>query len=147
MTNSTRRPSSGKASKSTPTITPKKPSKDFPLWIHQGSGYWSKKVRGHVHYFGKVADDPKGQAALEQWLEQKDDLLAGREPRAKKDDELTIADLCNQFLAHKEQLRDNIQTAEWSLTPEEIKILDDASFVPRIYPNWFLASVGQDRLE
>ncbi len=35
-----------------------------------------QKVKGRVHYFGKVADDQKGQAAIEQWLEQKDDLLA-----------------------------------------------------------------------
>ena len=53
-----------------------------------------------------MADDPKGSNALEQWLEQKEDLIAGREPRAKSDG-LTIADLCNHFLAHKEQLRDN----------------------------------------
>ena len=84
----------------------KKPHKDFPLSIHKGSGYWCKKVRGRVFYFGKVADDPKGQAALEQWLDQKDDLLAGHEPRAKID-ALTVGDLCNRFLAHKEQQRDN----------------------------------------
>lgn len=106
-TNSNRRPTSGKPRKSTPAITPAKPSKDFPLSVHKHTGYWCKKVRGHVHYFGKAADDPKGQAALEEWLRVKDDLLAGREPRAKKDDELAVADLCNQFLAHKEQLRDN----------------------------------------
>ena len=40
-----------------------------------------KKVRGRFHYFGKVADDPDGQKALELWLAQKDDLLAGRKPR------------------------------------------------------------------
>jgi integrase len=73
---------------------------------HKGTGYWCKKVRGRVHYYGKVADDPKGVAALEQWLDQKDDLLAGREPRTKSEG-LTVAELCNQFLAHKEALRDN----------------------------------------
>jgi len=70
------------------------------LLIHQGSGYWCKKIRDRVFYFGKVADDPKGKAALEIWLDQKDDLLAGREPRTKTEG-LTVADLCNQFLAHK----------------------------------------------
>ena len=58
----------------------KKPRPDFPLSIHQGSGYWCRKVKDRVYYFGKVADDPKGVAVLELWLEQKDDLLAGREP-------------------------------------------------------------------
>ena len=85
---------------------PKKPKPDFPLRIHKGTGYWCKKVHGRVFYFGKVADDPNGQAALEQWLEQKDDLKAGREPRPKTEG-LTIAELCNLFLELKESLRDN----------------------------------------
>ncbi len=53
-----------------------------------------------------MADDPRGVAAEEEWLRVKDDLKAGREPRPKSDD-LTVADLCNQFLTHKEALRDN----------------------------------------
>ncbi len=84
----------------------KKPRKDFPLNIHKGSGYWCKKVRGRVYYFGKIADDLKGVAALEKWLEDKDDLIAGREPRAKSDG-LTVAELSNEFLSLKESLRDN----------------------------------------
>ena len=79
---------------------------DFPLSIHKGTGYWCKKVRGRVYYFGKVADDPKGVAALEEWLRVRDDLLAGREPRPKKEDELVLGDLCNQFLTHKQNMRD-----------------------------------------
>ena len=43
-----------------------------------------KKVRGRFSFFGKVADDPKGEKALEPWLEQKDDLLAGRTPCRRK---------------------------------------------------------------
>ncbi len=84
MSNSTRRGSRGKAE-----LT--KPRKDFPLNIHQGTGYWCKKVRGRVYYFGKVADDPKGVAAEEEWARVKDDLFAGREPRAKSG-ELPLAE-------------------------------------------------------
>jgi integrase len=100
MTNSTGRKPRRKSTQ--------KPRKEFPLSIHKGSGRWCKKVRGHVTYFGKVADDPKGEAALILWLDKKDDLLAGREPRAKGDPGgLVVGDLCNQFLAAKEALRDN----------------------------------------
>jgi integrase len=78
---------------------PKKPRPDFPLFPH-ATGRWAKKVRGKFHYFGKCADDPKGRAALELWLGQKDDLLAGRQPRTKRDG-LSVVDLCNQFLHAK----------------------------------------------
>jgi integrase len=78
---------------------PKKPRADFPLFPH-AAGYWAKKVRQKLVYFGKIADDPKGVKALALWLEQKDELLAGRTPRAKRDG-LTVADLCNRFLTAK----------------------------------------------
>jgi integrase len=76
-------------------------SDDFPLSVHKGTGYWTKKVRGRPYYFGRVADDPKGVAALRQWLEEKDDLLAGREPRAKTDG-LTVRDLANKFMIDRD---------------------------------------------
>jgi integrase len=79
---------------------PKKPREDFPLFPH-ASGRWAKKVRGKFCYFGKVADDPKGEAALNQWLDQKDDLLAGRTPRVGREG-LTVHQLCNQFCEAKE---------------------------------------------
>ena len=62
---------------------------------------WAKKVRGKRHYFGTVKDDPTGQAALLLWLEQKDDLLAGRKPRSN--DGLTITELCTRFLLSKQK--------------------------------------------
>jgi len=97
------RPPRGKARPKLPR--PDRP--DFPLRIHKGTGYWCKKVRGHVHYFGKVADDPKGIAAEEEWARVKDDLKAGRDPSPKASEGLTVADLCNRYLAHKERLRNN----------------------------------------
>jgi integrase len=84
---------------------PKKPKKDFPLYAH-AAGRWAKKVLGRTFYFTKWKDDPKGKAALEEWLEQKDDLLAGREPSANNG-RLTLYQLCNdRFLPHKEGQRD-----------------------------------------
>ncbi len=78
--------------------TPAKPTrpKGFPLFAHQ-TGRWAKKVRGKLVYFGKL-DDP--QAALAKWLDQKDDLLAGRTPRVSGDG-LTVRDLVNKFLNSK----------------------------------------------
>ncbi len=52
-----------------------KPRPDFPLFPH-ATGRWAKKVRGKLRYFGKVADDPHGEKALDLWLAQKDALLA-----------------------------------------------------------------------
>lgn len=82
---------------------PVKPSKDFPLTAHRRTNRWCKKIRGKFHYFGRL-DDPQG--ALEKWLDQKDDLLAGRKPRVKGDG-LQVYDLCNRFLTDKTDLRDN----------------------------------------
>ena len=63
---------------------PAKPRPDFPLFPHR-NGRWAKKVRGKFCYFGKWADDPKGEAAEVLWKAQKDDLLAGRMPRTSTD--------------------------------------------------------------
>jgi integrase len=84
-----------------------KPSPKSTLSIHKGTGYWCKKINGHVYYFGRVADDPKGTAALEQFLKEEADLRAGREPRDTDPNALTVETLCFRFLAHKEALRDN----------------------------------------
>jgi len=96
-------------SKSTRRRKPRKPTKphpDFPLYAH-ASGRWAKKVRGKVHYFGPW-NDPQG--ALERWLSEKDDLLAGRTPRVQGNG-LTVAELCNRFLTHKRLLVDSGELA------------------------------------
>src|SRR4029077_20451485 len=78
----------------------RKPRPDFPLFPH-ATGRWAKKVRGKLHYFGKTAVDPKGEAALDKWLDEKDDLLAGRTPRTKSEG-LTVSELCDRFLQAKD---------------------------------------------
>jgi integrase len=80
---------------------PAKPYPDFPLTAHP-AGVWCKKIRGQLHYFGPW-DDPDG--ALKRYLEQKDDLHAGRTPRPAADREaLTVKELCNAFLNAKRAL-------------------------------------------
>lgn len=88
----------------------KKPHSPFPLFKH-ARGYWAKKVRGKLHYFGKVEADPQGQAALLRWLEVKDDLLAGREPRPNQEG-FTLIDLCNAFILHKKQAMERGEIGE-----------------------------------
>ena len=78
---------------------PDKPHRDFPLTPHP-RGYWCKKVRGKLHYFGKIADDSDGQKAITLWLEQKDDLLAGRTPRVQPEG-FTVRELCDRFLVNR----------------------------------------------
>ncbi len=87
---------------STAKVRPSKPREDFPLFPH-ASGRWAKKVKGQLRYFGSWKTDPKGEAANNLWLDQKDDLLAGREPRTRTDG-LTVQDLCNEFYDAKEKM-------------------------------------------
>ncbi|KKK80205.1 hypothetical protein LCGC14_2825820, partial [marine sediment metagenome] len=95
--------------KSTPTSRRQKPAKpypDFPLFAH-ATRRWAKKIRQKLHYFGPW-DDP--DAALQKYLDQRDDLHAGRTPRVQGDG-LTVADLANHFMTHKKLLRDSGELA------------------------------------
>ncbi len=88
----------------------KKPRPDFPLFPH-ASGRWAKKIRGRFVYFGKVADDPDGERALNKWLDEKDDHLAGRTPRSRSG-ALTVTDLCDRFLVYKDELLQSGELAQ-----------------------------------
>ena len=80
---------------------PAKPYPEFPLTAHP-AGYWCKKIRGKIHYFGPWAD-PDG--ALQKYLDQKDALHAGRKPREASDG-ATVHELVNRFLNQKQALVD-----------------------------------------
>jgi len=99
-TKSTARTSSRKSSRST---KPEKPRPDFPLSQHKGTGYWCKKLRGKVYYFGKVAEDPKGVAALEQFNREWPYYLEGKEPPAVNVEAVTVKYLCDAFCTHQEE--------------------------------------------
>ncbi|MCE3018591.1 MAG: tyrosine-type recombinase/integrase [Pirellula sp.] len=79
-------------------VKPEKPYKDFPLFPHDGK-QWAKKVRGKLFYFGSW-DNPI--AARDKWLREKDDLLAGRTPRAFDPNAMTVKQLCDLFCESKE---------------------------------------------
>jgi integrase len=76
-----------------------KPYPDFPLFKH-ATGQWAKKIRGRLRYFGIDPD-----AALAKYLDQKDALHAGRNPR--NPDALTVRMLCNRFLTTKRLLMES----------------------------------------
>jgi integrase len=80
---------------------PAKPYPEYPLFAH-AAGQWAKKIRGKLHYFGVWAD-PDG--ALKKYLEEKDALHAGRKPRETAEG-LTVKELANRFLNHKQTLVD-----------------------------------------
>jgi integrase len=80
----------------------RKAANSFPLFKH-ATGRWAKKIKGRFHYFGKVADDPTGQKAVDLFLEQKPYLLAGRKPPTADSDQLSVSRLCNLFLENRER--------------------------------------------
>jgi len=86
---------------------PAKPYPDFPLFPH-ATGRWAKKIRGQLRYFGPWADP---DAALQLYLDQRDDLYAGRRPRISTEG-TSIRDLCNRFLTAKRMLADTHEITE-----------------------------------
>ena len=78
---------------------PQKPYPDFPLTAHP-NGQWCKKIRGKVHYFGAWDDS---DAALNLYLDQRDDLQAGRKPRVNGDG-MTLGVAMDHFLSAKKLL-------------------------------------------
>jgi integrase len=90
---------------------PAKPYPEFPLTAHP-AGYWCKKIRGKIHYFGPWAD-PDG--ALTKYLVEKDALHAGRKPRETTEG-ATVKDVANAFLNAKQALvdADELSTRTWA---------------------------------
>lgn len=56
------------------------PKEPFPLTINP-CGYYSKKIKGHVYYFGRWDQGP--EAAEQEYRRQREDLEAGRDPNAE----------------------------------------------------------------
>ena len=115
--------------------------KDFPLKVHpMGGGYWYKTVRGKFYYFGKVADDPRGDQALKEWIRVKDDLYAGRPPTPAGGG-FRLRDLLNKFLNDKRTLVESgeLSPRTWEEYHQTCLLLAD-----RIGKTRLVSTVGPD---
>jgi hypothetical protein len=92
------------------STTPRIGDEAFPLWKHP-SGRWCKKIRQKLHYFGKLDSDPKGAAAYDRWLDERDDLLAGKKPVRERQHHNTTEDVVNAYL---ERCEDRVQSGDLS---------------------------------
>jgi len=119
-----------------PRNKPAKPYPEYPLTPHP-AGYWCKKIKGKMYYFGPW-DDPDG--ALAKYLEQKDALHAGRKPREDAGG-ITVKELANQFLNAKAASRD-----AGELTPRSWQDYKDACdlLVKQFGKGRLLADLGPD---
>lgn len=81
---------------------PAKPYEGFPLGPH-GNGQWCKRIKGTLRFFGRWADDLDGAKALTRYNEERSDLEAGHVPRARGSQEITLRELCNEYLATKQK--------------------------------------------
>lgn len=81
---------------------PAKPYPQFPLTYHP-RGYWCKKIRGSLHYFGPRYGT--WEAALEEYERDRDALHAGR-PRRTDPEATTMKLLCNSFLTDRQHRLD-----------------------------------------
>lgn len=87
---------------------PPKPYPDFPLFAHSG-GQWRKDVRVNrgnplPFYFGSWKDDPRGERAMQDWLDRKDAIRAGLDKANVRVTEsgLTLLEVIRKFLEAKQ---------------------------------------------
>ncbi|MEJ2218272.1 MAG: aldo/keto reductase [Gemmatimonadota bacterium] len=126
-------------------------------WSPLGGGFLSGKYRrGKARPKGARRSDPS-----RQWLqfdeERGFDIVDALEKIAN-DHDATIAQAALNYLLRKpgvtsviigaktkEQLADDLGTADWEMTPEEVARLDALSRPPRAYPYWVLERQLEDR--
>lgn len=138
-----------------------------PLCLDQGLGIltWSplaggfltgKYRRGRKRPGGARRSDPNGQFL--QFDEDHGFKIVDALERIATEHGGTIAQGALNYLLGKPgvsavivgarseaQLKENLGTVDWEMTPEEIGRLDASSPPPRVYPNWMLEFTGQGR--
>jgi integrase len=127
---------------------PPNPRPDFPLGVHP-AGYWCKKIRGKIHYFGPrfdltdaAAAAAAADAALAEYNEKAGDLHAGKTPRPDPEG-VTVKEVVNAFLIHKMDKRDagELSARTWEkyneVTDLVVKQLGKAHLVADLRPDDF----------
>lgn len=89
---------------------PEKPYPEFPLFPH-ATGRWAKKHGTTFHYFGPWRD-PAG--ALKEYEKRWPYIVLGMEPPSAGEEGCTVADLCNQFMASKDELRKSNELSDYT---------------------------------
>jgi hypothetical protein len=83
------------------TVKHEKPHRDFALFPHQ-AGVWAKKIKGRLHYFGSIKDDPQGTKAIARYDRERGYLEQGQTPPPPDiEGGCTLRALCNRFLESK----------------------------------------------
>jgi aryl-alcohol dehydrogenase-like predicted oxidoreductase len=126
-------------------------------WSPLGGGFLTGKYRrGKPRPEGARRSKPNDQFL--QFDEEKGfDIINELEKTAQNHD-ATITQAALNYLLRKpgvtsviigarneEQLTDNLKTADWEMTPEEVARLDELSKPPKVYPYWMLERMSLDR--
>lgn len=126
-------------------------------WSPLGGGFLTGKYRrGKPRPEGARRSDPTNQFL--QYDEEKGFDIVDELEKTANNHGATITQAALNFLLRKpgvtsviigaktkEQLADNLKTADWEMTPEEVARLDEISKPPRVYPYWMLERMAQDR--
>ena len=104
-----------------------KPRADFPLTVHRGGGQWCKKIKGRIHYFGKL-DDP--ETAEKIYNSKIESIKSGTKPRAIEviTGRVDVGFACNAFLHAKKKKLESGDISE--RTWKELK--DTCEFVLKV---------------
>lgn len=126
-------------------------------WSPLGGGFLTGKYRrGKPRPEGARRSDLAGQFL--QFDEEKGFDIVNELEKIGKGHNATIAQAALNYLLrkpgvtsviigarNKEQLADNLKAADWEMSQEEVRHLDELSKPARVYPYWAIESTSRDR--